>query len=93
MCLHIQDIYEENNLTLDELGQRYLGKIVYTRWPYLRESKLASITDDNTVIEIQPVHDRLRVVKRACESFEKRQFESLKKTMLRNYSKRRGVFS
>ena len=91
MCLHIQDIYEENNLTLDELGQRYLGKIVYTRWPYLRESKLQSITDGNTVIEIQPVHDRLRVVKRACESFEKRQFESLKKTMLRNYSKKKAI--
>ena len=96
MVLHMDDIYHENNLTLDELSKRYLNQIIYTRWPYLRESKLISITDGETVYERKEhtgadgkVH--FKRITRSADNHDRKQFNSLKHSMLRNYGKQKAV--
>ncbi|CCF57300.1 hypothetical protein KAFR_0C03080 [Kazachstania africana CBS 2517] len=96
MCLHIEDIYSENNLTLEELSKRYMNKIVYTRWPYLRESKLVSVFDENVLFEGKEfVNEKgkkhFKIIERTCDIQDKKNFESLKRSMLRNYGKQKAV--
>lgn len=51
MVLNVKNVFKETNLSLPDVAKRYLGRIVYTRWPYLRESKLLAITDGTTIFE------------------------------------------
>lgn len=45
MVLNIHNSWD--NYLTKQLGERFLGDIVYTRWPYLRESKLLEISDED----------------------------------------------
>lgn len=95
MVLEIQDIYEENNLTLDELAKRYLEKIVYTKWPYLRESKLISLFDGANVYESKHTtkngKNHFKVIHRSADIHEQKEFNQLKGSMMRNYKKQQAV--
>lgn len=61
MVLQITDIYKTNNVTLEDFSKRHLNKVIYTRWPYLRESKLVSLTDGKTIYEYQESNDKKKV--------------------------------
>ena len=96
MCLHVEDIYQENNLTVEELAKRYLNKVIYTRWPYLRESKLLSISTGKKIVEFKETTDatgkrHFKIIERSCDGHEQRDFESTKKLMMRNYKKKNAV--
>lgn len=93
MVLKITDIYQTNNVTLEDFSKRHLNKIVYTRWPYLRESKLVSLTDGQTIYEYQENNDKkkFRFVSRPADNQDKKLFNSLKNSMLRNYAKQKAV--
>lgn len=96
MCLYIEDIYEENNLTVEELAKRYLNKVIYIRWPFLRESKLLSISTGKALFEFKESTDKagkvhFKIVQRECDIHEKKDFENLKRSMLRNYKKQKAV--
>ncbi|SMN18519.1 similar to Saccharomyces cerevisiae YGL173C KEM1 Evolutionarily-conserved 5'-3' exonuclease component of cytoplasmic processing (P) bodies involved in mRNA decay [Maudiozyma saulgeensis] len=96
MCLYIEDIYEENNLTIEELAKRYLNKVIYTRWPYLRESKLLSISTGKKILEFKENKDangkhHFKIIERPCDNHEQRDFESQKRSMLRNFKKKSAV--
>ncbi|KAK5962312.1 chromatin-binding exonuclease XRN1 PWA37_000354 [Arxiozyma heterogenica] len=96
MVLEIEDIYDENNLTLDELAKRYIGKIVYTKWPYLRESKLISIFDENSVFEGKHTVDNqgkkhFKVIHRSADIHEQKEFKQLNGSMMKNYKKQMAV--
>lgn len=90
MVLHIQNAYEENNMTLDDLSKRLLNKVVYTRWPFLRESKLLSITDGHKVYE-KPGSANSKIIVRPADEPEMKLFKSLRSSTARNYSKDKAV--
>lgn len=94
MVLKIQDVYKTSNLGLEELAKRYLNKVVYTRWPFLRESKLISISDRYTVYESNETADKkhTKTFSRTLNDAAKRDFESLASSMCRNYSSEKAVF-
>lgn len=96
MLLYIKDIFKEGNLTLDEVAKRHVGNIIYTRWPYSRESKLLSITDGQTIYEgAQTTNAKgksyIKINSRPVDDVERKEFRSLKANMIRNYSKQKGV--
>lgn len=96
MLLYIKDIFEQNSLTLDDVAKRFMGGIIYTRWPFLRESKLVSVTDGEIIYEAVEISDnqngkRLKIKHRQLDEAEKKNFKSQKSTMRRNYSIQRGV--
>lgn len=90
MVLNVQNIYEENNVTLEDLSKRFLNKVVYTRWPFLRESKLVSITDGHKVYEKSEASNA-KIVIRPADDSEVKLFKSLKSSTVRNYSKDKAV--
>lgn len=87
IVLAIRNAYEENNVTLEDLSKRFLDKVVYTRWPFLRESKLVSINDGNKVYEKRAS----KILTRPADDSEVKLFKSLKSSMVRNYSKDKAV--
>lgn len=96
VCLYIDDIYKENNLTIEELAKRYLGKVVYTRWPYLRESKLISIFDEKNIFEgSEYVNSKgkkhFKIQRKAADVQDQKTFFSLKKSQMKNFSKSKAV--
>ncbi|AJR80395.1 Xrn1p [Saccharomyces cerevisiae YJM428] len=93
MVLQITDIYKTNNVTLEDFSKRHLNKVIYTRWPYLRESKLVSLTDGKTIYEYQESNDKkkFRFITKPAETQDKKLFNSLKNSMLRMYAKQKAV--
>ena len=96
MCLYVEDVYQENNLTIEELAKRYLNKVIYTRWPYMRETKLLSISTGKKFLEFNEYKDakgkhHFKIIERQCDNHEQRDFESQKRSMLRNYKKKSAV--
>lgn len=84
MVLTIDDVYKARDLGLDELAERYLGNVVYTRWPFLRESKLVSIRDRSHAKEISDKSSK--PFSRQLNDSEKREFSTLAASMVRKYS-------
>ncbi|CCK71177.1 chromatin-binding exonuclease XRN1 KNAG_0G01190 [Huiozyma naganishii CBS 8797] len=96
VCLKMEDIYKENNLTAEEIAKRYINKVVYTRWPFLRESRLVSVCDSNTVFEFKETGKQNekrtgRIVERKADIHEQKKYSSLKKSLMRDYAKRKAV--
>ncbi|CDF90186.1 ZYBA0S06-02674g1_1 [Zygosaccharomyces bailii CLIB 213] len=93
MVLHMKNIYTENNLSLDVLAKRYMNRVVYTRWPYLMESKMVSISDGTTIYETP---DKLsgktpKCISRAADEGEKKIFRSLVANMKGDYKSSKAV--
>ncbi|CAI6500461.1 AIS_HP2_G0017580.mRNA.1.CDS.1 [Saccharomyces cerevisiae] len=93
MVLQITDIYQMNNVTLEDFSKRHLNKVIYTRWPCLRESKLVSLTDGKTIYEYQESNDKkkTRFVSKPTDTQDKKLFNSLRNSMLRMYAKQKAV--
>lgn len=88
MVLQVENIFEENSITLDELSKRFMNKVVYTRWPFLRESKLVGINDGHNVYEsLKPG----KTIRRPADDSDVKLFKSLSASMVRNYSKDKAV--
>lgn len=93
MVLKIENVYKETNFTMDELADRYLNKVIYTRWPFLRMSKLISISDGHNVYEItqSSSNKHTKNVCRSADESDRKSFRSLVSSMTRNYSSERAV--
>ena len=96
MCIYIEDIYSKNNLTVEELAKRYLNKIIYTRWPYLREAKLLSISTGRKILEFKEHKttngkNHFKIIERPCDHHEQKDYESQRRSMIREYKKKKAV--
>lgn len=91
MVLHIQDLYKENGISLSDLAKRHMGKIVYSRWPFLRESKLLSLITEETVYEGVKSGKLTKVIERKPQDFERKEFRELKMTLKSNYQRTKAI--
>lgn len=91
MVLKVQNVYAENNISVEDFAERHLGQIVYTRWPYLRESKLLSIITEDKIYEFLKTGKTRKLVQRKPEDFERKEFYSLQNSLISNYQRTKGV--
>ncbi|SCU93625.1 LADA_0G04104g1_1 [Lachancea dasiensis] len=95
MLLSVKDAYSEGNLTIDEFAKTHLGNVVYSRWPYLRESKVLSVTDGQISLELSDnklsANGKPKLLQRNLDEAEKKLFYSQRANIRRNYSIQRGV--
>ncbi|GAV54367.1 hypothetical protein ZYGR_0AL00990 [Zygosaccharomyces rouxii] len=93
MVLHMKDVYSENNLSLDVLAKRYMDKVVYTRWPYLMESKLISISDGENIFESNnsTFGKNSKFTRRALDEGEKRLFRTMAAKLKSEYQSSKAV--
>lgn len=93
MVLHMKNIYSENSLSLDVLAKRYMEKVVYTRWPYLMESKLVSISDGENIFEID--HNDFgkdsKLISRPLNEGEKKLFKTMAANLRSEYQSHKAV--
>ncbi|AAS51874.1 ADL046Cp [Eremothecium gossypii ATCC 10895] len=94
MLLTIKDVYQSSNLSVNDVAERYLGEIVYSNWPYIRESKMVSIIDNNYVYiasEKCKKSGGTSVVRKPATPEEKKAFSSMVKNIIHGYSKKKGI--
>ncbi len=91
MVLHIQDVFKENHISLSDLAKRHIGKVIYSRWPYLRESKLLSIITEDTIYESISTGKTSKLMERRPQDFERKEFRELKHSLKSNYQRTKAV--
>lgn len=96
MVLTVRDVYNQSDFSLDEFAATYLNKVVYTKWPYLRESKLVSISNGEVTYKINEKHgdeypnsDPIEIVPLSYS--KKIEYKRLCKSMMEDYSKKQGI--
>ena len=89
MVLYLKDVYHENNMSLDEVANRYMNKIVYTKWPYLHESKLVALSNGSEVFEVD-MNSNKKITRSTTDS-EKKLYINLKNSISKNYHKKLAV--
>ncbi|EDO17798.1 hypothetical protein Kpol_541p40 [Vanderwaltozyma polyspora DSM 70294] len=89
MVLKIQNIYEENNMTAEEFGSAYLNKIVYTKWPYLRESKVLEVFNEHQMMEVDINSGKSK--SRPLNDSERKLYMNLRSSIFKNYNKSKAV--
>ncbi|CCE64261.1 hypothetical protein TPHA_0H00510 [Tetrapisispora phaffii CBS 4417] len=89
MVIYINNVYEGDDVTIDEISNRFMKSIVYTKWPYLRESKLIGVSNGIETIGADEMTGK--ITKRNLSDLEKKEYNNLKNSMYRNYGKQQAV--
>ncbi|KAH3901638.1 chromatin-binding exonuclease XRN1 SCDLUD_001404 [Saccharomycodes ludwigii] len=87
VCLHIEDSFKAGNLGIDEISASFLDSVVYTRWPFVRESKVVSISNGKDIY--RKVAGKIRAVD--LDHNEIKDFNNLKNRLKRYYSHNKAV--
>lgn len=77
--------------TIDQFSHRFLGKIVYTNWPFLRESRVVSIVDGQTRYESVKAGNSRKVVSRPLASDEERDFNVTRNSISATFARNKGI--
>ncbi|KAK6455429.1 Kem1 5 [Scheffersomyces xylosifermentans] len=90
MILTVDNIWED--LTVHQFAQQFVNKLVYTKWPFLRESKVVKVCDSENKYES---HRNLKGIKKvfssALTSEEIKQFRGDASNLKFIYEKTKGV--
>lgn len=87
VVLKVADISCNDNLTIEDFAKRYLNTVVFTRWPYVRESKVISISDGSATYS----RDGNTIKKDELDHKAKQDFHQSASRMLKDYAKTKGV--
>lgn len=89
MVLKIKNIWDD--LSVYQFAHKFLNKIVYTRWPFLRESRVVTVMDkENKYESVKTQHTR-KVVAMPLTADESKQFYSSARSIMETYEKTKGV--
>lgn len=89
MILTPEDTHE--GLLVDQFAKRFIGKVVYTRYPYLRESKIISIQDGSTEYYLSKTDKGSKVASRSMDPDDSKQFKATRDNMFKNYTTTKGI--
>jgi len=89
MILSPDDTHE--GLLVEQFAKRFLGKVVYTRYPYLRESKVINIQDGTNEYFLAKSDKGFKVTSRPIDPDDSKQFKSTRDNILRNYTTSKGI--
>ncbi|ONH67581.1 hypothetical protein BON22_2545 [Cyberlindnera fabianii] len=89
VVLKPEDSYE--GLEVEQFAKRYVNKIVWTRYPYLRESKVVRVTDGH--FEYYPVKSGAgyKVVSRPVDPEDAKTYKQNVGGVIRNYVLKKGI--
>lgn len=74
MILTISNVWED--LTVHQFAQSFLGKVVYTKWPFLRESRVVKVEDGVNRYELVKTAHGSRHVTVELDNQEEKSFKS-----------------
>ncbi|CUM65023.1 uncharacterized protein PRCAT00002642001 [Priceomyces carsonii] len=89
MILTIENIWED--ISIHQFSEKFLGKIVYSNWPFLRESKVVKIEDSEYKYERKKVGNYKKVTASHLNSLEVLVFKQSVNSFASLYGKTKGV--
>lgn len=91
MVLKVKNIWSE--YTAKQFSDKFLGEVVYSRWPYLRESKVLEINDGETKYSLieDVISGTEKVVEEEVSGFERKEYENIINNLNYTYMKTKAV--
>ena len=90
MVLNIENVWAD--LTVAQFAQQFMNKLVYSKWPFLRECRVVRVMDNETKYESYRTETGLKkVVGTELSSDERKQFRSDVSTTRVTFDKQKGV--
>ncbi|KAG7721173.1 hypothetical protein KL933_001145 [Ogataea haglerorum] len=80
-----------SSLTVEQFAKEYVGQIVYTKWPFLREAKVVYVTDNLMKYEKVKMGSVPKVVSSPLEPFERDDFEKTRAVLYHKLQTNKGV--
>lgn len=90
MVLTLQNIWKD--LSMEQFAKKFMGKIVYTNWPYLQESRLTQVWNKEYRLESVLKGTQRSIVSTDLSPADKTFFAKTVGDLRYNYEKKRGVF-
>lgn len=89
MILSLKNIWED--LTVDQFSHKFINKVVYSRWPFLRESRVVNVFDSEFKFESVRIGNSKKVVSTPITSEELKDFKSEVSKIKQLYEKTKGI--
>lgn len=89
MVLTIEDKYSD--LTVEQYAKKYAGRLVYSKWPFLRESRVIEVIDKDFKYESVKVGTGKKVVGTPLTADEQKNFLQTRGSIKNEYIKKKGV--
>ncbi|CCH46556.1 5'-3' exoribonuclease 1 [Wickerhamomyces ciferrii] len=89
MILSHTDIHQ--GLTVEQFAKRFVGKVVYTKYPYLRESKVVSIQDGEFDYFLVKKEKGYKVTSRPMDPEDVKQYKATKANFIRSFLSTKGI--
>ena len=90
MVLTIENVW--NDMSTHQFAQQFLGKLVYSRWPFLAECKIVKVVDQENAFEIVKTQSGgKRVVTNSATSEDVKDFKIALGNFKYTYQKTKGV--
>lgn len=90
MNLTLGNIWED--LSVDHLAKKFMGKVVYTNWPFLQESRVTQVW--NLIMKFELVFSGAArtIASSELTNNERQEFVQISRDLKFNYEKTKGVF-
>lgn len=89
MNLTIDNIW--NDISTEQFSQRFLGKIVYSNWPFLTESRITEVWDGEYKYEKIKSGQTRKFVSNQLTPDEQREFKQMSSSLRGEYAKTKAV--
>lgn len=89
MVLTIGNVWED--MSVRQFAQRFLGKIVYTRWPFLFESRVTMVCDGEIKCELLKVGNVRKVSLSDADADDIKEYKEHLKKVTMDMGKKRGL--
>lgn len=89
MNLKIENIWSD--ISIQQFSQKFLGKIVYSNWPFLTESRLTEVWDGLFKYERVKVGTGRKFIVNELTADEHREFSQIKSALRAEYAKTKAV--
>lgn len=89
MILALENMWTD--LSINQFSQRFLGKLVYTRWPFLVESRVTDVWDAEYKYESVKSGTTRKIVSSPLSSDEMREFHTTARNLSAKFEKTKGL--
>lgn len=89
MILTIENIW--NDISVHQFSDQFVNKLVYSKWPFLRESKVVKVMDNDNKYESVKTPNGRRVVASPLDNDDYKSFRQTVNALSSSYNKTKGV--
>lgn len=89
MILTIDNIWKD--LSVHQFAEKFLNKVAYSKWPFLRESKIIKVTDSEFKYEVIKSGNSKKIISTPLDNDEFKTFNQRCREFLTSYDKTKGI--